>query len=57
MEYEYDSQIISPRNASCQQCNGNESVHFATTLPTVNCQLSTVNCQLDSHLLRQRKGR
>ncbi len=43
MEYEYDSQIISPRNASCQQCNGNASVHFATTLLTVNCQLSTVN--------------
>ena len=42
MEYEYDSQTINPRNASCQQCNGNESVHFATSLLTVNCQLSTV---------------
>ena len=43
MEYENDSQTINPRNASCQQCNGNASVHFATTLLTVNCQLSTVN--------------
>ena len=43
MEYEYDSLTINPRNASCQQCYGNASVHFATFLLTVNCQLSTVN--------------
>ena len=42
MEYEYDSPTINPRNAFCQQCNGNASVHFATPFPTVNCQLSTV---------------
>ena len=42
MEYKYDSQTINPRNASCQHCNGNASVHFATSLLTVNCQLSTV---------------
>ena len=43
MEYENDSQTISPRNAPFHHCNSNESVHFATTLLTVNCQLSTVN--------------
>ena len=43
MEYEYDSPTINPRNVSCRQCNGNASVHFATSLLTVNCQLSTVN--------------
>ena len=43
MEYKYDGQTINPRNASCQHCNGNASVHFATSLLTVNCQLSTVN--------------
>jgi len=43
MEYKYDSQTINPRNSSCQHCNGNASVHFATPFLTVNCQLSTVN--------------
>lgn len=43
MEYEYDSLTISPRNASCQHCNGNVSVHFAMPFPIVNCQLPTVN--------------
>ena len=43
MKYEYDSQIISQRNASCQQCNGNASVHFATSFLTVNYQLLIVN--------------
>ena len=43
MEYENDSQTISPRNTPFHHCNSNESVHFATTLLTVNCQLSTVN--------------
>ena len=42
MEYEYDSQTISPQNRSCQHCNGNASVHFVISLLTVNCQLSTV---------------
>ena len=43
MEYENDSQTISPRNTPFHHCNSNESVHFAIPLPTVNCQLSTVN--------------
>ena len=43
MKYEYDSQIISQRNASCQQCNGNASVHFATSFLTINYQLLIVN--------------
>ena len=43
MEYENDSQTISPRNASCQHRNGNASVHLVTSFLTVNCQLSTVN--------------
>ena len=43
MEYKYDSQTISPRKAFYQHCNGNVSGHFATSLLTVNCQLSTVN--------------
>ena len=43
MKYMYDSHTISPRNSSRQHCNGNASVHFATSLLIVNCQLSTVN--------------
>jgi len=43
MEYKYDSQTISPRDASCQHSKGNANVHFAISLQTVNCQLSTVN--------------
>ena len=43
MEYKYDSQTINPRNASIQHCNGSSSIHFASPLPPVNCQLSTFN--------------
>ena len=48
MELEYDSRKNCASHVKREQFSS--GVHFATPLPTVNCQLSIVNCQLESHL-------